>query len=457
VRLKAPSDGCVVRMYRHGLGDCFLLAFGTKNKEQKYVLIDCGVLLGTEDATSVMKQVVSDIREATGGHLDILVTTHEHWDHISGFMQAQEEFNKIAVDQVWFSWTEDPKNPLARELRNRRKLALDTLGLALKRLHTSQSMYAARIQGIWEFFGTELGAASFRTEEALDWIKKKWTDHRYCKPGDEPLTITGLPNVRFFVLGPPTDRKYIRKNSPVKGEVYLGDRPGSELGLYLKVLGTFETPERRFPDQRDEGAPFNPAYVCNPNEHTISDLYERYRSEKWRTIDTDWLGTAGELALQLDAHTNNTSLVLAIELSPGGHVLLFPGDAQVGNWLSWDDVTWSGKYNQVTAQDLLSRTVLYKVGHHGSHNSTLKEKGLERMTSSELAALIPVNRKMAVKKKWRMPYKPLWDRLAELTSGRVVLSDQGLPSANGNDSLKEFLQVYTETELFIDIKIKGQS
>ena len=107
-------------MYRHGLGDCFLLAFGTKNKEQKYVLIDCGVLLGTEDATSVMKQVVSDIREATGGHLDILVTTHEHWDHISGFMQAQEEFNKIAVDQVWFSWTEDPKNPLARELRNRR-------------------------------------------------------------------------------------------------------------------------------------------------------------------------------------------------------------------------------------------------------------------------------------------------------------------------------------------------
>lgn len=457
MRLEAPSGGCVVRMYRQGLGDCFLLAFGTKNKKQKYVLIDCGVLLGTADANTVMKEVVGNIHEATGGHLDILVITHEHWDHISGFMQAQDEFNGIAVDQVWFSWTEDPKNPLARELRNRRKLALETLRLAMERLSASGSMYAARIQGVWEFFGTELGAVSIRTEEALEWVKKKWPNHQYCKPGGEPLTITGLPNVRFFVLGPPTDVKYIRKSNPAKGEVYLSDGIGSKLELYLKAISKYETSERTSLEQQDEGTPFNPAYICKPIEQTIGDLPERYHSEKWRTIDTDWLGTAGELALQLDTHTNNTSLALAIEISPGGQVLLFPGDAQVGNWLSWDDVTWSGKSDKVTTQDLLSRTVLYKVGHHGSHNATLKEKGLERITNEDLAALIPVDRKMATKKKWRMPYKPLWDRLTELTSGRVVLSDKGLPSAKGNDSLKEFLKVSSETELFIDVKIKGKS
>ena len=36
-----------------------------------------------------------------------------------------------------------------------------------------------------------------------------------------------------------------------------------------------------------------------------------------------------------DGLANNSSLVLAIELSPHGRVLLFAGDAQIGNWLSW--------------------------------------------------------------------------------------------------------------------------
>jgi hypothetical protein len=34
---------------------------------------------------------------------------------------------------------------------------------------------------------------------------------------------------------------------------------------------------------------------------------------------------------------------------------------------------------KVKAEDLLERTVLYKVGHHASHNATLRQKGLELM------------------------------------------------------------------------------
>jgi hypothetical protein len=50
----------------------------------------------------------------------------------------------------------------------------------------------------------------------------------------------------------------------------------------------------------------------------------------WRRIDTDWLAAADQLALNLDDHVNNTSLVLALELGDGedAPVLLFPGDAQ---------------------------------------------------------------------------------------------------------------------------------
>ena len=72
--------------------------------------------------------------------------------------------------------------------------------------------------------------------------------------------------------------------------------------------------------------------------------------------------------------TNNASLVLAFEMGPGGKVLLFAADAQRGNWLSWTRGTWDDGDKTVTASDLLARTVLYKVGHHGSHNATLSGK-----------------------------------------------------------------------------------
>ena len=66
----------------------------------------------------------------------------------------------------------------------------------------------------------------------------------------------------------------------------------------------------------------------------------RHRDDAWRRIDTDWLNQAGTLALYLDSLTNNSSLALAIELVDSGKVLLFAADAQTGNWLSWQEITW---------------------------------------------------------------------------------------------------------------------
>ena len=96
------------------------------------------------------------------------------------------------------------------------------------------------------------------------------------------------------------------------------------------------------------------------------------QSQQWRRIDGDWLGAAETVALNLVGDTNNTSLVLAIEWGKreSGQVLLFAADAQVGNWLSWRDQKYDGK--KVTADDLMRRVVLYKVGHHGSHNATVR-------------------------------------------------------------------------------------
>src|SRR3982750_2039003 len=94
-----------VRMYRQGLGDCFLLTFPSTSGDPFRMLIDCGVVLGTPDATTSMTKVMQDVAAETGGNIDLLVVTHEHWDHVSGFNQAQSEWNNIQVKKVWLAWT----------------------------------------------------------------------------------------------------------------------------------------------------------------------------------------------------------------------------------------------------------------------------------------------------------------------------------------------------------------
>jgi len=454
-RLKAPAGGCTVRMYRQGLGDCFLLAFGADRKPQKYVLIDCGVLLGTSNAEDTMRTVVRDIHQATGGHLDVLVVTHEHWDHVSGFIQARKEFEKLTVDQIWLSWAENPSNPLARELRERRKAALQGVRMALSVAAAAPSRFTSRIMSLSSFYGSDLGATGrATTEDALDWVKEHWTPPRYCDPGGSPLALDDLPEVKFYVLGPPATASYIRKSSPSKktGDVYLDDASSGTLGLYLAALGSAPMWRHAYP-AKEGFKPFSAAYECDPYEPDIQEMSSKYQGEPWRSIDADWTGAAGELALKLDAHTNNTSMVLAIELAPRDKVLLFPGDAQVGNWLSWDEVRWEGQARDITAKDLLERTVLYKVGHHGSHNATLRDKGLERMINEELVALIPVDRSIAREMRWRMPHEPLHERLKEKTLGRLVLSDAGLPLASDDAAVELFRKHSSQTDLYTEYTI----
>ena len=161
----------------------------------------------------------------------------------------------------------------------------------------------------------------------------------------------------------------------------------------------------------------------------------------WRRIDSSWLDGSEELALQLDNMTNNTSLVLAIEL-PGGDVLLFVADAQVGNWLSWQDLSWQVGGSNVTGRDLLERSIFYKVGHHGSHNATLREKGLDMMPNLQIA-FVPVDHAMAVKKRWgKMPLPEIVSELREKTKGRVFQAD--MPNGTELPSNVEATPLYIE-------------
>jgi hypothetical protein len=78
--LKPPPDGAVVRMYRIGHGDCFLIAFsGERPERPAYVLIDCGYKPGSPDRLSsptTAKEVGADIIAVTGGFVDLAIVTH---------------------------------------------------------------------------------------------------------------------------------------------------------------------------------------------------------------------------------------------------------------------------------------------------------------------------------------------------------------------------------------------
>ena len=75
----------------------------------------------------------------------------------------------------------------------------------------------------------------------------------------------------------------------------------------------------------------------------------------------------------------------------------------------------------------MQNTVLYKVGHHASHNATLVD-GLESMEHPELVAMIPVDISDPNIMKingWKMPAKNLYKRLKVKTKYRVLRMDQG--------------------------------
>jgi hypothetical protein len=288
-----------------------------------------------------------------------------------------------------------------------------------------------------------LGATAQAMENARALGGRNGEHVRYWKPGDTPWTSADLPGVRIYVLGPPRDEEMLKKTF-VASEVYhlAASDAGHNAFFGAAALGGGAA------DDSDKWYPFDDAYGrelrsaqqgvdLRMPDATAEFLQRHYfgpgsdmgdQDQSWRRIDEDWLGNAAQFALNLDSATNNTSLVLAIELSPGGEVLLFPADAQVGNWLSWQQVNWSMESNKaISATDLLKRTVFYKVGHHGSHNATLREHGLELMPHG-LAALLPVDHQMAVKKHWDgMPLPGLLDALKARNATVVRMDDDKLP------------------------------
>jgi hypothetical protein len=458
-----------VRMYNNILGDCFLIRIPANNREVK-ILIDCGALQGMPGASDIIGEIAANIARTTDSHLDVLSITHEHWDHLSGFAQARDVFSRFKIDELWLAWTEDEKDPDAARIRARRRRTLALL-LTLDRHFgpdlaseedpdadevTPRAAQRDDVRELLAFTGeAPLGAAAapaMTTDEILAALKKLATKVRYFTPGADPIALPSDVPVQAYVLGPPKDDKLLLRSNPRKGEVYGLRRETDDLGAYLaaaiqldKSRDTFDADEQRAFEMAMpfDGHHFNALSKMEPPQGADGSGYF-LRRDAWRRIDRDWLGAAEQLALKLDSDTNNTSLVLAFVVGTGAdrRVLLFPGDAQVGNWESWQQYIWpsGAKRDDPTAIDitkLFASTVLYKVGHHASHNATLRAAGLELMTHPDLVAMIPVKEEFARKTKhWNMPFPSLLARLLERTKGRVLRADKSLAELKADSAMR---------------------
>jgi hypothetical protein len=453
---KKSATSVRVRMYRSGLGDCFLVTFDPDGKAV-HLLIDCGSL-GAKTTGVKLDEVVADIRAVTHDHIHLLIATHEHQDHVCGFRNCMDEFKKIQVDRVWLAWTENPADPDAQKLQKYKGdlgAALASAARALtdpKRADAASLAAGQAIESLLGFAGEPLALAdglANTIDEAMTFVRTGFGHEALYKSPGETIEESWLPGFRFYVLGPPRAKESLSD---------LGDHASDELyhataGLRVGALGdaaNSATRESQMPFDARQRLPRENVLAANTTK-----LYAR-PDDAWRRIDHDWLHSAADLALQLDSLTNNTSLALAIERISDGRVLLFPADAQQGHWLSWHapDLKWKFKdgstTKEKTATQLLAQTVFYKVGHHSSHNATAKAKGLELMTrTDELVAFIPVDRAVALgrnpKDSWQMPARPLYLNLLQKCQGRVVRSDIGFPTdakdAKDKETEKEFLNL----------------
>ncbi len=292
----------------------------------------------------------------------------------------------------------------------------------------------------------QLVDGGLKMKDAMDYFinrtkMENGPDLRFWNPGDLAyVEQIGMNGIKAYFLGPPKDCARLRQmEDHAHAEMYLDD-----VGLsdnYFMAL------TENGNEDDNSASPFNSKDFwsdadCSKTELDDNDhVWTLYHGKKnpdpeldsdnsWRKIEVDWLHNAGALALHLDSYTNNTSLVMAIEIEATGQVLLFPGDAQIGNWVSWTEpenegreklklqwkVTIQGGKGLITAAALLEHTVFYKVGHPSNHNATAKKHRLELMTYKDLVAMIPVDQELAKqrgKRGWKMPADDLYERLKQ--------------------------------------------
>lgn len=351
-----------VRMYQVGFGDCFVVSFTYARplgdgRSERHMLVDFGSTHRPKASRggkrSIVAQAADLIKKDTGEALDVVVLTHRHRDHISGFADndAAAVIRSLNPKLVTRPWTEKPDLPRDAEAPLNGGPADDRLGFA-QNLAAGHRL-AARVEELTRRARpdsvqgslAQLALDQVPNREAIEFLDKLAadTDGEYLSEGMQSKIADHIPGIEVRVLGPPTIKQHgeithARASDP--DEFWLTQL--TEVGRLKEA--SLDTSKRRRP------APVPPGPVA-----WIVDKLARQE-----------VGVLNRIVRTVDDALNNTSLILMIDA--GDRRLLLPGDAQIENW------SWALKAADRAAsyRRLLAGVDLYKVGHHGSRNATPK-------------------------------------------------------------------------------------
>ena len=357
------------RAYNVGFGDCLLLSFTytqpIDGRAERHILIDFGTNKAAVGGPS-LRDVAAMIEADTSGKLDVVVLTHRHRDHLSGFDPAIGGLTiaKLKPDAVVRPWTEMPDTAPpapappapgahghtladpsgAATTPNQRRLLdiLDSGGRFAREL--TMVPFAGRLS-VAESALAGMAAMQIGNDRAIGQLNELASvgSAHYLRFGD-PLALDMLPGVSLSVLGPPDPDVWpaILKQAAQSTEYWLGAGSADPAALAAAAAGT---PIQAGPDAARLLGP-------GPGRWLIDRL------------DDHLVRSAERLVHQLDGVLNNTSLVLLIEAA--GHRILLPGDAEIENW----SYALTAAPGHAAIAESLKGVELWKVGHHGSRNAT---------------------------------------------------------------------------------------
>jgi len=443
----AAPGGLRVRMYRVGFGDFFLLTVPT-GSGPRHVLIDCGVHAGNIKS---MPQCVQDLIRVTNRKLALVIVTHYHADHLSGFATQYAEFAKFEVDMVWITNRLDPQDGQAMKLQSQISSLAMHLRLQLQlaaRTDVDALQAAAKVENA-------LGVADAGNDKAMDLVTNGFSNSppvRYYEAGDVPELPASLKGaLTAQILGPaPKASASEFTASDNKTEQYLA--AVSEKGL--PDTKKFEPFERKWPAAAADYVPeaFRPWQ--NPAE----------MEKALHAVQPDVLAAAAEA---IDGTLNNQSLVVLFTCL--GKKLLFVGDAQWGNWAYWlygRAVKGEDPGISEEARKILGSIDFYKVGHHGSTNATpipavsaLPEKCVA-MCSTETGFPNPKRTYGNVDKKTEVPRIDLMKALEQRTGDKLVRSDwikvgEAVASPEAHEQLERLPPNFETGDIYIDYVFPG--
>jgi len=347
-----------------GFGDCTLVKFIYPGQNRdRHILVDFGSKVGPEGKPSnFMTKVAKQIHDICNGKLDVIVGTHRHQDHISGFRTRKngkgpgDYIAKCDPDLILQPWTEHPdiERDATGKYNSSNNLAfvqshnsMDTFARSLTKFANSSNHmrgFKPREKRTIAFIG-ENAVSNLNAIKNLHKMSEGQTAQGLSKAqylcfGDTLDLSEILPGVDVDVLGPPTTDQ-----EEAAGHGHVSH--SSENWL----LGSRRLKSAMASSDQTQ-APFDDA-----GELPIWARWGAKRLSKYKRQDLL------DIVTRLDDHLNNTSLILLFTV--GDKSLLFPGDAEVQNWNY--ALTHSGVKEKIKSVDL------YKVGHHGSRNATPKE------------------------------------------------------------------------------------